>query len=132
MNRNRTRPITVGELSRRTGVSIKALREYTDLGPICTLGRSPANYRLFTADALWRVPRIGELRSLGLTMAEIRELATAYLDHEGRPFGPALAGRLEAARQRLRARIAAAEQALDRIEKFEKAHRAELADGGGG
>ncbi|GAA3137054.1 hypothetical protein JOF29_000040 [Kribbella aluminosa] len=46
------RPMTVGELSRRTAVPVKTLREYTDLGLIYTIGRSPANYRLFDADAL--------------------------------------------------------------------------------
>ncbi|MFG2683071.1 MerR family transcriptional regulator [Streptomyces sp. NPDC048392] len=131
MNVKRTRPMTVGELSRRTGVPVKTLREYTDLGLIYTLGRSPANYRLFTADALWCVRWIGELRGLGLTVAEIRELTTAYLERTGQPFGPALAERLEAARERLRARIATAEQSLARIDAFEKTHRADLADAGG-
>ncbi|WP_331753225.1 MerR family DNA-binding transcriptional regulator (plasmid) [Streptomyces sp. NBC_00637] len=131
MNGKQTRPMTVGELSQRTGVTVKTLREYTDLGLIYTLGRSPANYRLFTADALWCVRWIGELRGLGLTVAEIHELTTTYLEHTGRPFGPALAERLEAARERLRARIAAAEQTLNRIDTFEKTHRAELADAGG-
>ncbi|WP_461085013.1 MerR family transcriptional regulator [Streptomyces deserti] len=123
--------MTVGELSRRTGVPVKTLREYTDLGLIYTLGRSPAGYRLFTADALWCVRWIGELRGLGLTLAEIRELTTAYLERTGRPFGPALAQRLQAARERQRARIAAAGQTLDRIDAFEKAHQAELADASG-
>ena len=45
---------------------------------------------------------------MGLTVAEIRELTTVYLDETDRPFGPALAERLQAARQRLRARIAVA------------------------
>jgi MerR family copper efflux transcriptional regulator len=49
---DRTRPMTVGELSRRTGVSAKALREYTDIGLVHSLGRSSFNYRLYTADAL--------------------------------------------------------------------------------
>ncbi|KUL42560.1 MerR family transcriptional regulator [Streptomyces regalis] len=127
-----TRPMTVGELSRRTGVPVKTLREYTDLGLIYTLGRSPAGYRLFAVDALWCVRWIGELRGLGLTVAEIRELTTAYLGRAGRGFGPALAERLQAARERQRARITAAEQTLDRIDAFEKAHQADLADGSGG
>jgi len=32
--------ITIGALSRRTGVPVKALREYEDLGLIYTVGRS--------------------------------------------------------------------------------------------
>ncbi|MEW2635440.1 MerR family transcriptional regulator [Streptomyces sp. NPDC048389] len=128
MSVQQVRPMTVGELSRPTGVPVKALREYTDFGLIYTLGRGPAGYRLFTADALWCVRWIGELRGLGPTIAEIRELTTAYVEHTGRPFGPALAERLEAARERLRTHVAAAEQTLVRIDAFEQAHRADLAD----
>jgi DNA-binding transcriptional MerR regulator len=123
--------MTIGQLSRRTAVPVKTLRAYTDLGLIYTLGRSPAGYRLFNPDALWCVRWIGQLRGLGLTVAGIRELTTACLERNGQAFGPALATRLQAARERQRARIAAAEQTLALIEAFETDHRAELADGGG-
>jgi DNA-binding transcriptional MerR regulator len=45
--------MTVGELSRRTGLSIKAIREYEGLGLIYSAGRSTGNYRLFDSSALW-------------------------------------------------------------------------------
>ncbi len=38
----------VGELSRRTRVPIKNLRQYADWGLIYTSGRSESNYRLST------------------------------------------------------------------------------------
>jgi DNA-binding transcriptional MerR regulator len=47
------KPLTIGQLSRRTGVPIKALREYEQLGLLYTRGRSESNYRLFDEDALW-------------------------------------------------------------------------------
>ncbi|UQA91964.1 MerR family transcriptional regulator [Streptomyces halobius] len=122
----RPRPMTVGELSRRTGVPVKTLREYTDLGLIYTLGRSPSNYRLFDADALWCVRFIGQLRGLGLTLAEIRELATASLDGADGPAGPRLAQLLRRSRERLRQRIAAQQQVLRRIAEFEAEHQEEL------
>src|SRR5262245_60134599 len=68
------KPMTIGQLARRTGVSIKVLREYDRLGLIYTLGRSESNYRLFDESALWCVQVIGTLRSLGLTLKEIREI----------------------------------------------------------
>lgn len=101
VNGSRSRLMTVGEMSRRTGVPIKNLREYTDTGLIYTVGRSPSNYRLYDVDALWCVRWIGKLRGLGLTLAEIRELTAA---HARRSFGPQLAERLHASRQRLQAR----------------------------
>lgn len=125
----RTRAMTVGELSGRTGVTVKALREYTDLGLIYTLGRSPANYRLYDTGALWCVRFIGELRGLGLTVAEIRELTADRADGGGQPTGSRLAELLHRSRERLRQRIAAQQQILDRIEKFETEHQQHLADG---
>lgn len=114
--------MTVGELARRTGVPVKNLRAYTDIGLIYTVGRSPSNYRLFDTDALWCVRWIRELRGLGLTIAEIRELSDAHGD---RP-GPQLAERLQVSRQRLSVRIADLQQTLRRIDAFETAHREEL------
>ena len=37
-------PMTLGLLSRRTGVSMKTLRDHEDLGLIYTVGRSEGNY----------------------------------------------------------------------------------------
>lgn len=119
-------PMTVGELSRRTGVPVKALRQYTDWGLIYTIGRSGANYRLYTPEALWCVRWIGELRGLGLTMAEIRELADAYDARAEQPFGPRLAERLRASRERVHARIAEMQQTLECIDEFEANHRMQL------
>src|SRR5436190_1004552 len=67
--------MTIGALSRRTGVPVKMLRDYEDLGLIYTVGRSAGNYRLFGEEALWCVGVVGGLRDLGLTLHEIRELA---------------------------------------------------------
>lgn len=89
-----SRPMTVGELSRRTGVSVKNLRQYTDDGLIYTMGRSSAGYRLFGTEALWCARRIGQLRGLGLTVAEIRQLIRAYRHRTECPPGPQLAASL--------------------------------------
>ncbi|MGW5051446.1 MerR family transcriptional regulator [Actinokineospora sp. NPDC004072] len=118
--------MTVGELSRRTGVPIKTLRQYTDWGLIYTVGRSATNYRLFNTDALWCVQLIGQLRGLGLTVAEIRELTRT-----DSPIGPQLAQLLRRSRARLAARIAELQQTLRRIDDFEATHQAALAGQGG-
>lgn len=118
--------MTIGELSRRTGVSIKVLRRYDDQGLLYSAGRSSANYRLYDESALWCVWVITGLRNLGLTVAEIRELATLYLGAPEQPIGPYLAERLGSARKRLDARIAELQELRQRIDEFEASHRAEL------
>lgn len=119
--------MTVGELSRRTGVPIKALRDYTDGGLIDTLGRNGANYRLYDQQALRCVHAINEMRGLGLTVAEIRWLAGRCRDEDGYPLGPTLALRLRVARERLVNEIEGRHQMLRRLDAFEAAHREALA-----
>lgn len=117
--------MTVGELSRRTGVPVKALRDYTDWGLIETLGRSSGNYRLYTSDSLWCVGAITELRGLGLTLAEIRDTA-GVAGNDRDAVGPRLAELLCTARSRVERRIAELAQTRARIDAFVAAHRPEL------
>jgi MerR family transcriptional regulator, copper efflux regulator len=109
--------MTVGELSRRTGTPARALRAWTDMGLVYSAGRSPAGYRLYDESALWCVAVIGELRGLGLTIAEIRDLAAVYLGRPGEPVGPHLAALLRRARDRADARIASLRDLRERIDQ---------------
>lgn len=127
-----SRLMTVGELSRRTGVSVKALREYCDAGIVYSAGRSSANYRMFDESALWCVGVIRSLRSLGLTVAEIRDLAAVYLACPDQPIGPRLAAGLGTARARIDRRIDELQDLRRRIDEFEAAHAAELEGGPAG
>lgn len=108
--------MTVGELSRRTGAPARALRAWTDMGLVYSAGRSPAGYRLYGESALWCVAVIGELRGLGLTIAEIRDLAAFYLGRPGEPVGLHLAALLRRARARTDTRIANLQDLRDRID----------------
>ena len=110
--------MTVGQLSRRTGLSHKAIRELENRGLIYSAGRSEGNYRLFDDTALWCVGAIGELRSLGLTIAEIEELHSGHLDDPSRPIGPHLDHLLSRSYQRITDRIEAQQQTLERIAAF--------------
>lgn len=119
--------MTIGALARRTGMSVKAIREYEALGLIYSAGRSPGNYRLFDESALWCVQVIRALRSLGLTIKEIQELAAVYLNRPDEPIGPHLAALLDRAEQRIEARIAELEGIRRRIHEYRAGHAAALA-----
>jgi DNA-binding transcriptional MerR regulator len=107
--------MTVGELSRRSGTPARALRAWTDMGLVYSAGRSPAGYRLYDESALWCTAVIGELRGLGLTIAEIRDLAAVYLGRPGEPIGPHLAVLLCRARDRADAKIRILQDLRERI-----------------
>ncbi len=67
--------MTIGEVARRTDVSIRTLRFYDRLGILRVEGRSESNYRLFTDDVLDCVRRIKDLKAAGLTLRQIQRLA---------------------------------------------------------
>ena len=110
--------MTVGQLARRTGLSHKAIRELEGRGLIYSAGRSESNYRLFDDTVLWCVGAVGEMRSLGLTLAEIERLHERYLQDPDRPPSAEFARLLDRVEERIRAQIAAHKQTLGRIEAF--------------
>jgi len=117
----RSNAMTIGQLSRRSGVSIKVLRDYEDLGFLYTLGRSESNYRLFGEEALWCVQVIQGLRSLGLTLKEIQTLVMCYLEHPGEPSGVLLEAHLAQTLARVEARISTLQVLRHRILEFQAA-----------
>jgi DNA-binding transcriptional MerR regulator len=120
--------MTVGELSRRTGLSIKAIRQYEALGLIYSAGRSAGNYRLFDESALWCAEVIAGLRSLGLTIKEIDQLARAHLRRSEESIGPQLAALLDTAEQRVEDRMAELAACRERIRDY-RAQNAAALDG---
>lgn len=110
--------MTVGQLAARTGLTIKAIRELEGRGLIYSAGRSESNYRLFDSSALWCCEVIGNLRSLGLTLREIEQLAGIYLDRPQEPIGPRLASLLDEAERRIEERVCELDQVRERIRAF--------------
>jgi MerR family transcriptional regulator, copper efflux regulator len=119
--------MTVGELARRTGLTIKAIRQYEALGLIYSVGRSEGGYRLFDDSALWCAQVISTLRSLGLTIKEIDQLGSAYLSRPQDPIGPHLAALLDGAEQRIEDRIAELAAVRGRIREYRTRQAAALA-----
>lgn len=119
--------MTIGDLSRRTGLSVKAIREYEARGLIYTVGRSAGGYRLFDESALWCAQVIAGLRALGLTIKEIEGLAGVYLNRPDEPIGPHIAPLLTRAEQRIDERIAELEEMRRRIRQYRVQNAAALA-----
>jgi DNA-binding transcriptional MerR regulator len=66
--------LTIGELSRRTGVAVKTLRFYSDEGLLPPAGRSPGGYRLYADEALVRLDLVRTLREAGLGLDAIKKV----------------------------------------------------------
>jgi MerR family copper efflux transcriptional regulator len=119
--------MTVGELARRTGLSVKAIRRYEGLGLIYSAGRSEGGYRLFDESALWCAQVVSTLRSLGLTIKQIDQLGSAYLSQPDEPIGPRLAALLDQAEQRIDGQITELMAVRGRLREFRAEHSAALA-----
>jgi DNA-binding transcriptional MerR regulator len=66
--------LPIGELARRTGLTVKAVRYYADQGIVPPDGRSPAGYRRWSPAAVAHLDLVRTLRELGLDLATIRRV----------------------------------------------------------
>ena len=69
--------IQIGELSKSSGLSVKTIRYYEDLGLIHAVKRSRGGFRLFEEKmTLIRLQFIKQAQSLGMSLSEIKEFLT--------------------------------------------------------
>jgi MerR family redox-sensitive transcriptional activator SoxR len=110
---DKSHPLTIGELSRRSGVAPSALRFYEDQGLIFSL-RTTGNQRRYERSTLRRVAFVRAAQRVGLSLEEITSaLATlpggrtpsradwARLSHDWRPRIEQQIERLERLRDKL-------------------------------
>ncbi len=64
--------LRVGELAQQTGISVRTLHHYDEIGLLSPSRRSEAGYRLYTPNDLVRLQHILALRYLGFGLDEIR------------------------------------------------------------
>ena len=67
-------PLRIGQLKERSGVPIKTIRYYEELGLIQAAARTEGGFRLFGEEAVQRLAFIKRSQTLGLSLAEIGEI----------------------------------------------------------
>ena len=65
---------TIGDLARRSGLSVRTVRFYADVGVVPETARSAGGYRLYDLEAAARLDLVRTLRDLGLPLDAIRDL----------------------------------------------------------
>ncbi|GAA0237951.1 hypothetical protein GCM10009539_24020 [Cryptosporangium japonicum] len=65
---------SIGELSRRTGLTVKAIRFYADRGIVPATRRNATGHRLYDEDAAARLDLVRSLRDLGIDLPTIRRV----------------------------------------------------------
>jgi DNA-binding transcriptional MerR regulator len=102
---------TVGELAKLTGVTVRTLHHYDEIGLVQPSGRSEAGYRLYADADVLRLQRVLLYRELGLPLDQI----ATVLDDPGESARASLLAHrnvLVQKRERLDAMLAALDAAL--------------------
>ena len=107
MTTNRT--WSVGQLAERTGITVRTLHHYEEIGLLAASARTEAGHRRYSSGDVERLYRIRALRELGLGLAQIGDALDASLD---------LASALRAHLERVEQEIEAASALRDRLARL--------------
>jgi len=115
----RSPPLKVGELARSTGLSVRTLHYYDEIGLLSPSDRTRSGHRLYTAADIARLQQIMSLRQLGLRLEDIqgciKDRGAPPLDLIERHL--ALVREQIAAQEKLRARLESIAESLRRGEE---------------
>lgn len=64
--------LKVGELARRTGLTVRTLHHYDEIGLLSPRRRTPSGHRLYGLAEVRRLQQIASLRQVGLSLDDIR------------------------------------------------------------
>jgi DNA-binding transcriptional MerR regulator len=100
--------LKVGELARRTGLTVRTLHHYDEIGLLRPSLHTDSGHRLYTAGDVARLQQVLSLRQLGFSLEEIRECL------QRTTFSPLEV--IDRHRARLREQIALQQQLAARLE----------------
>lgn len=81
------KPLSIGELARETGASVRSLRHYDEHG-LLSSQRASNGYRTFAGAAVTQVRQIQRMIATGFSLAEIRAFPDCMLLLEGAAMCP--------------------------------------------
>jgi DNA-binding transcriptional MerR regulator len=115
---------SIGEVSRRTGLTVKAIRFYADAGIVAPTERTASGYRRYSAEATARLDLIRTLRELGLDLAAARAVSDreTSLPEVAAAHAEALTAQIRELRLR-RAVLRAVATLCDTPEELDAVHR---------
>lgn len=113
----------IGEVAERTGLSLRTIRHYEEVGLVVPSARTPGGFRLYTRPDVARLDLVKRMKPLGFQLEEMRELLElleASDESNARPDGGRLRDFTELADQRcerLRTRLRGAEEFVDMLHR---------------
>ena len=74
----------ISEAAKLSGLTVKTIRYYDEVGLVLATGRTPAGYRLYDDRSCQKLGFVQRARQFNFSIEECRELLSLYEDH-GRP-----------------------------------------------
>ncbi|HEX7808651.1 MAG TPA: MerR family transcriptional regulator [Thermoanaerobaculia bacterium] len=110
----------IGDLAKRTGVSIRTLHHYDEIGLLSPSHRTGSGHRLYGREEVIRLQQILSLRQTGFSLEQIRELLDSRQTDARRFIDIHIA--------RLRSEIAARQELCGRLEAIAEHYESATAD----
>lgn len=117
----------IGEVAERTGLSLRTIRYYGEVELVTPSSRTEGGFRLYTDADVAKLELIKQMKPLGYSIEEMREVFDILAELEAGPTAPsreALTARLitfrnaaTAGRDKLAARLAAAESFIELLDQ---------------
>ena len=104
--------LKIGELSKRTGKTVRAVHLYEELGLVEPAVRSKGGFRLYSGKAVKRIDWIQKLQDLGFSLTEIKAVLR---DWEGSATAPKAMNRV---REIFSDKLSETKETLARLERL--------------
>ncbi len=108
-----TQRMKVGDLARKTGKTVRALRLYEELG-LLRPDRSSGGFRLYGADEVARVYWISKLQDMGFSLAQIQNLVATVDEAHTAPEA------MQSVRELFRARLRSTRAQVEKLLQLER------------
>lgn len=120
------RTMHIGELAERTGLSLRTLRHYDEVGLVKASGRTDGGFRVYTETDYERLMLIRRMKPLGFSLEEMADLLSVVDDGESatdasQALDQFVAQAIER-REKLRKQIAMADEFIDLLESRRSAY----------
>ncbi|MFD0047133.1 MerR family transcriptional regulator [Pseudarthrobacter scleromae] len=119
--RTGTSTMHIGELAERTGLSLRTIRHYDDVGLLPATARTEGGFRVYSEDDVERLMVIKQMKPLGFSLEEMADILELFSSQETGSGGDAqakLAAYLEKAvaeRAKMARNLAQADQLIERL-----------------
>lgn len=117
-----TSRLQIGEVATQTGLSVRTIRHYEDVGLITPSGRSVGGFRLYSQGDVTRLKTVCGMKPLGFTLEEMGDLLKALDAMRDPAVGDDAVAEARAVidhfHQTARSRVGKARRDLEQAERF--------------